>query len=357
MTIKRGTVLNDRYELLEVVGRGGVADVYRAMDQVLHREVAVKVLRAATPEPEEKQRFLREARILARLDHPGLTMVLDAGVAEERPFLSMHLVDGKTLADDLPRRGLPPDRVAEVGAELAETLAYAHHAGVVHRDVKPSNVLIDRSGRARLTDFGIARLLDDATRHTATGMTVGTAAYLSPEQLKGERASSATDVYSLGLVLLEALTGHQVYSGSVAENGPGRLTTPPVVPAELPEGWHVLLEDMTALDARSRPSAKQVARRLRDLGAATPVAPVSASPSAGPDATRVLHPDHSRGHRRRRHDVTRRDPVPSAARLAPGAVRPARPGCPGPGRDRRPDRADGRAGAHRAGRGPCLGPR
>ncbi len=283
MRIEKGAVLNDRYELRGVVGSGGMADVHRALDRTLHREVAVKVLRAATPEPGDKERFVREARILARLDHPGLTTVLDAGVAQERPFLVMHLVDGKTLSEELPERGLAPRRVAQIGAQLAATLAHAHAAGVVHRDVKPSNVLIDSDGRPRLTDFGIARLLDDATRHTATGMTVGTAAYLSPEQLKGASSTTATDVYSLGLVLVEALTGSQVYGGSITETGPSRLTTAPPIPRDLPDQWRTLLGAMTAVRAAERPSADEVRQRLDELGGGT-----AAEPTESHERTTVM---------------------------------------------------------------------
>lgn len=266
MSISVGTLLNERYLLGDVLGRGGVADVYRATDQVLDREVAVKVLRATTPDPGEEKRFLREARILARLSHPGITAVLDAGVGEHQPFLVMHVIDGRTLGS-LVRRGLPPDRVAEIGAQVAAALAYAHEAGVVHRDVKPGNVLIERSGQARLTDFGIARLLDNSTRHTATGMTVGTASYLSPEQLTGRAITPATDVYSLALVLVEALTGRKVYDGPVTETGPARVAAPPQLPDEVPPAWRDLLSAMTALEPEQRPSAAQVCHLLTELGA------------------------------------------------------------------------------------------
>ena len=284
VTIAPGTLLNQRYLLGDVLGRGGVADVYRATDQVLDREVAVKVLRASAPDPGEEKRFLREARILARLSHPGITSVLDAGVGEHQPFLVMHVIEGSTLGESLGRGGMAPDRVAEVGAQVADALAYAHDAGVVHRDVKPGNVLVERDGQVRLTDFGIARLLDDSTRHTATGMTVGTAAYLSPEQLTGRAITPATDVYSLGLVLIESLTGRRVYDGPVAETGPARVASAPAIPSGVPETWRALLGEMTALDPADRPSAGQVRRRLdelRDVPAAAPT-------SIAPDPTRLL---------------------------------------------------------------------
>ena len=201
-------VLADRYRLDAVLGRGGVADVYRARDLVLDRDVAVKVLRDAVDDT-ERSRFVGEARMLARLSHVGLVTVLDVGVSGTQPFLVMEMVEGASLAAALRRGPLPLEQVAQIGAQLASAIAYAHEQDVVHRDVKPANVLLGSGGDAKLADFGIARLVGDTVRHTQTGTTIGTPAYVSPEQARGLLVGPPTDVYSLGLVLLEALTGER----------------------------------------------------------------------------------------------------------------------------------------------------
>jgi serine/threonine protein kinase len=183
---------------------------------------------------------------------------------------------------------LDPPRVAAIGAELATALAYVHACGVVHRDIKPSNVLLDRSGRVRLTDFGIARLLSDTSGYTATGTTIGTAAYLAPEQVRGERVGPAADVYALGLVLLEALTGERAYRGSPIEAALARLSTPPPMPPSLPEEWRVLVRQMTTLKEDLRPPAEEVAQRLRDVAAGTDPSAATAVIRRQAPATRVL---------------------------------------------------------------------
>jgi serine/threonine protein kinase len=312
MSVSGASVLGDRYELNEVIGRGGMADVYRATDRVLVRRVAVKLLRDVTGDASERSRFTAEARTLARLSHPALVTVLDAGVDVEQPFLVLELIDGLSLADSLTGP-MPAERVAAIGAQVAGALAHAHAAGIVHRDVKPGNVLLGRDGRARLTDFGIARLLGDAARHTKAGFTVGTAAYLAPEQVRGEQVTPAADVYSLGLVLLEALTGERVYQGSPTEAALARLHAPPPVPAQLPPPWREALEMMTTLDPANRPTADDVASRLArwDASDARADAPADAagdtrvltSPGLaepGADATTLVLPRHRPRPRRSR---------------------------------------------------------
>ncbi len=230
------TVLGDRYELGEVIGRGGMADVYRASDRTLHRDVAIKVLRETAGDESDRNRFTGEARTLARLNHAGLVMVLDAGISAEQPFLVMELVEGQTLAQLCSGGGLDADRVRAIGAQVAEALAYAHGRGVVHRDVKPGNVLLGAGERVKLADFGIARLIGDTVRHTKTGHAIGTAAYLSPEQVRGEDVTPAADIYALGLVLLEALTGERAYPGSPTESALARLSRPPERPGRRTPG-------------------------------------------------------------------------------------------------------------------------
>jgi predicted Ser/Thr protein kinase len=253
--------LGRRYEVQRLLGRGGMADVYAARDTVLGRAVAVKVLRDTA----NRDRFESEARTLAGLAHPGLVTVLDAGITDDQPWLVMELIDGATLADCCSGVALDPQRVAALGAKLADALSYVHASGFVHRDVKPGNVLLAGDGRVLLADFGIARLVEGAPTVTDTGFTVGTAAYLAPEQVRGEPVTPAADVYSLGLVLLEALTGERAYPGATAEAAVARLTRPPAVPPTLPRDWQNLLAAMTALDPARRLSPAQLAGALRGL--------------------------------------------------------------------------------------------
>jgi hypothetical protein len=250
-----------RYRLHHLIGSGGVADVHEATDTRLDRSVAVKVLREATANETDRARFLAEARLLAKLSHPRLVRVLDAGVDRHRPVLVLELVRGSTLADAIGEP-LPPARVARLGADIASALDHVHSAGVVHRDVKPGNVLIDAGGSAMLADFGIARLVDDTQHHTRTGNVVGTVAYLAPEQVAGERVTTAVDVYALGLVLLEALTGERPFTGTSVEMAFARLSRAPEIPTTLPRPWRELLVAMTARDPHRRPTAAEVAWRL-----------------------------------------------------------------------------------------------
>ena len=253
------TVLAGRYALGEVIGRGGMAEVYRAWDRVLERPVAVKMLHLATSDAAAGARFARETSTLAKLNHPGLVTVLDAGTVEDRPFLVMELVDGAALSTWVRGAGLDPRYVAAAGAQVADALRYVHGAGIVHRDVTPANILLARDGRVLLADFGIARLAADSAHLTAQGLMVGTVGYLSPEQVTGGDVGPAADVYALGLTLLEALTGAPAYPGPAAEAALARLTTPPAIPETLPPPWPDLLRQMTAHHPSERPTAAEVA--------------------------------------------------------------------------------------------------
>ncbi|MGI5391930.1 protein kinase domain-containing protein [Streptomyces sp. CA-251251] len=256
-------VLCGRYRLDGLIGSGGAADVHRGFDLRLRRPVAVKVFRPDTGFDIEEVAN-DEAVILARLQHPGLVTAYDAGQHNGRGFLVMQLIEGDTLKKRIAQAPLSPAATAAAGVGLAKALAHAHEAGIVHRDVKPSNILLDASHSTYLTDFGISRRLDATTR-TATGTLVGTAAYLSPEQVLGRPVGRPADVYALGLVLLECLTGRLEYDGGPLEAAIARLHRPPVLPDPLPERWADLLRAMTALDPRSRPTAQDCARTLTEL--------------------------------------------------------------------------------------------
>lgn len=312
-------ILAGRYRLDARIGSGGAADVYRGFDLRMRRAVAVKVFRPGTG-VESEESSESEAVILARLQHPGLVTAYDAGRHDGRAYLVMQLIEGSTLKARIAEGALPCKEAAALGADLARALAHAHEAGIVHRDVKPSNILLDLSGRPYLTDFGISRLLDATTR-TATGTLVGTAAYLAPEQVLGRPVGRPADVYALGLVLLECLTGRLEYDGGPLEAAIARLHREPVLPGALPSELADLLRDMTALDEQSRPSAPDCARTLAalaDMTVSAPDGPTAPTVSAA-DATALVrsrNPAHD-------DDATHLDALPAPVRAAAKAA-PAR---------------------------------
>ncbi|MFF5314723.1 protein kinase domain-containing protein [Streptomyces massasporeus] len=272
-------ILAGRYRLDALIGSGGASDVYRGFDLRLRRPVAVKMFRAGTGFDTEEI-FRSEAEILARLQHPGLVTAFDAGHHDGDAFLVMQLIDGRTLKSRIAEGPLSYEAAAALGAALADALAHTHEVGIVHRDVKPSNILLDSSDRPHLTDFGISRLLDATTR-TATGTMTGTAAYLAPEQVLGRPVGRPADIYALGLVLLECLTGRLEYDGGPLEAAIARLHRPPALPDSLPDGFAGLLRDMTSLEEQGRPTARDCAQaltRLAGTGAANPVASVARPP-------------------------------------------------------------------------------
>src|SRR3954463_15169975 len=209
-----GELVAERYELEELVGTGGMSSVFRAHDRMLDRKVALKVLHEQYTEDEEYvERFRREARSVAQLSHPNIVTVIDRGEADGRQFIVFEYVEGENLKELVERRGPRPVRRAlELGIQIGTALAFAHENGLVHRDVKPQNVILG-DGRARVTDFGIARSVDVQQGLTQTGTVLGTSDYISPEQASGERVDAQTDVYSLGAVLYELLTGDPPFSG------------------------------------------------------------------------------------------------------------------------------------------------
>jgi predicted Ser/Thr protein kinase len=287
-----GSVIAGRYRVTGLLGRGGMAAVYRAEDESLGRTVAVKVFAAGGAEAESLKREASEIRLLATMNHHALVTLFDASVdsvdGAERAFLVMELVDGPTLQQRLGDGPLASREVAITAVDLAEALHVVHDRGVVHRDIKPGNILLspalsaDREYRAKLADFGIAYLID-STRLTTPGTLVGTAAYLSPEQANGSAPGPACDVYSLGLVLLEALTGERAFPGSLIESLTARLMRSPEIPGSLGYEWKSLLSRMTARNPEERPTPIEVADAARAIYAAT--FSTDAPPSA---ATRAI---------------------------------------------------------------------
>ena len=237
-----GEVIAGRYELEELVGSGGMSSVYRAYDRQLERRVALKILHERLgADDEHVSRFRHEARAVARLSHPNVVTVIDRGSDGGRQFIVFEYVDGENLRQLLDRTGrLPVRRALEIAIAVADALAYAHERGVVHRDVKPQNVLIGRDGELKVTDFGIARSLDAESGLTLTGTVLGTSSYLSPEQASGKRVTESADVYSLGVVLYELLAGEVPFPGGnqvvvalkhVNEEAPPLRNVPPRVAA------------------------------------------------------------------------------------------------------------------------------
>ena len=272
-----------------IIGRGGGADVFRAEDTETGRPVAVKVLRSATTD--DLRRFDVEAETLSRLDHPAIVRMCDRGEHDGVPFLVLDLIEGEPLSHVLRRGPLGEQDVIRIGGVLASALAHAHELGIVHRDVKPGNVLFDRAGDVHLTDFGIAQLTD-VTAITSRGLVIGTAAYLAPEQVTGHGASPSSDIYALGLVLIEALTGEAVFTGTASEAAIARLHRDPELPTTSSPSLAMLLTSMTASDPDERPTAETVAASLNaDATAVLSVAgDVTEAIAVQPAVTRIDEP-------------------------------------------------------------------
>ena len=273
-------LLAGRYRLEQVIGRGGMSVVHHAWDESLDRPVAVKLFHPGIVDIARQE---AEQGVLAALDHHNLVSLLDAGVVEDQHgslqrFIVMALVHGQDLEERLALGPLASRHIAEIGYDMAEALDYIHANAVVHRDIKPSNILLVDYGnaseraRARLTDFGIA-LAAGVERLTADGVTTGTAAYLSPEQARGGEVGPPSDVYSLGLVLLQCFTRRREFPGSLVESAVARLSRDPVVPEPLPEHWKHLLRAMTAQDPAARPLGPELVTMLRDVVIAETAAP------------------------------------------------------------------------------------
>ena len=285
-----GMQLSGRYRLDAQVGAGGMSTVYRAFDATLERRVAIKLMhREIAADSDQLERFRREARAVAQLSHPHIVGVIDAGEDEGRPYIVFEYVEGETLKDRIRRMGrLPVDEAIAYAIEIARALGAAHARGIVHRDVKPQNVLVDEEGSAKVTDFGIARSMDDSGL-TAEGRVLGTTDYVSPEQALGHEVNGQSDLYSLGIVLYEMLTGDVPFHGEnqvsvamkhVREDLPDVQRRRPDVSA----GLGAILDRMTCKDLRKRYSdaltlqadledalARELNRTGRSTGEATAV--------------------------------------------------------------------------------------
>jgi len=276
-----GVLIAGRYRIERLIGRGGMSTVYEAADENIPRHVALKVFRPELADNHDMQRHEGEVGMLAALNHPGLVTLFDAVADDDgNAVLVLELVTGGDLRTAMDTAPLSSAEVAIIGAAVADALAYSHDRGIVHRDVKPGNILVperdgsDTGPRAKLADFGIARLIDE-TRMTATGSVLGTAHYLSPEQAVGGTVGAASDVYSLGLVLLEALTGERPFPGTGVESAAARLARDPILPARLDPAWVSLLRGMTKREPDARLTASEAAEMLREAATVPAIAPAS----------------------------------------------------------------------------------
>ena len=269
-----GTVVGGRYRLQERIGYGSMGSVHRAVDELLGREVAVKLIASLARTEEERSRNEAEAKVLAQLNHHSLITLFDAGT-EVSPsgtsivWLAMELVQGSDLSRRLAKGKLPARQVAYLAYDLAIGLDYMHRGGIVHRDIKPANILLfdyredETRLRAKLTDFGVAQMAGDP--NPQGDEFTGTAGFMSPEQVRSEPAGPHSDVYSLGLVLLRCLTGERAFPGMAVESALARLFRGPEIPDSLGPEWVAILRAMTALEPAERPSAHEVSEVMQDL--------------------------------------------------------------------------------------------
>jgi tRNA A-37 threonylcarbamoyl transferase component Bud32 len=299
----RSAVLPNRYRVERMIGRGGAAVVYAAHDLLLDRPVAVKAFLAQPTDAASLAEQESEARTLAGLSHHGLVTLYDAGVDDSDPahphiYLVMERVDGPDLAQRLRSGPLSPRQVAYLGMDLSDALAYVHERGYLHRDIKPANVLLSARGadhrlRGKLSDFGIATLAGAVP--PVGEFTVGTAAYLSPEQARGVALTTASDTYALGLVLLEAATGSIAFPGGVVESAFSRLERDPEVPSSLPPSLAEVLRGMTAQNPRLRMSLLDARNAFEQFLVEQldrrPAAPPSSSPNEAHRAEVQEHRD------------------------------------------------------------------
>ena len=276
-----------RYELQRPLGHGGMSVVDLAHDRQLDRPVALKRLAEnLARDPEIRVRFLREARLAARLSHPHVVRVYDVGEDEGRPFIAMEFVDGETVAELLASRGvLPPEEAVQLAIQACSALAAAHAAGLVHRDVKPQNLLLDSDGTLKLGDFGIAFTLE-GTRLTTDGTVLGTAAYFAPEQARGDQVTAAADLYGIGAVLFELLTGRPPRDGRIVANADAIPDVRELQPG-IPPALAAVVARCLATDPSQRPES--AAALAHELAAALPGVDTQRLPHAPAErATQIL---------------------------------------------------------------------
>jgi hypothetical protein len=291
-----GTVLAGRYQLGDRIAVGGAGEVWRAVDVALDRPVAVKILRAEYAQHRETlSRFRSEARHAASLTHPGIAQIFDYYDSgdDHLPFLVMELVDGPSLADVLTRGPLDPAEAMDIVAQAAAGLDAAHRSGLVHRDIKPANLLLTRDGTVKITDFGIAHAAGSAPV-TRQGTLIGTPAYLAPERVAGHAATPASDIYSLGILAHECLTGARPYGGTPTEIAlaHGQRELPPL-PAHVAPPVRAFVADLTARDPRDRPASAGLASvRATKLSAGLRADPGWHAATLHQDLTPVAAGDH-----------------------------------------------------------------
>jgi serine/threonine-protein kinase len=328
-------ILSGRYEIGDRLGSGGMSSVHQATDLILERTVAVKILAEHLSDDERfVERFRREALAVAKLIHPNIVQVYDTGIDEGRHYIVMECVQGRSGAQILQRQGpLDGDTAAEIGAQACAGLDYAHRRGIIHRDVKPGNLMIvggpvgGGEMTVKLTDFGIARAVEQ-TRITQVGSVVGTAAYLSPEQVRGEEATPATDVYALGVVLYQFLTGRLPYEGSsLAELAVRQQNESPLPPStyndEVPEMLGaVVLRALEGDPARRYASAGELAGGLQ-LGLQGE--DVTLPPGEGSTPTRVLDSETATRHLDRTAQTEYRPALSQTRRPTPRSLQPPPP--------------------------------
>jgi len=279
-----GLLLTDRYRLEELIAEGGMGQVWRATDETLQRPVAVKVLRPdAGSDASFIERFRVEAVNSARLQHPNIVTVHDFGEGEHSAYLVMELIEGETLSSVIGKRGqLPPEEVTEILFQAALALQTAHDAGVVHRDVKPANIMVDDDGYARLTDFGISKAMAGSAL-TQTGEMLGTAHYLSPEQVQGRPAGPASDIYALAVVGFEMITGTRPFAGeSMITTALAHVGQPaPELPETVPEPLRTtVLAGLAKLPEQRPADAAAFAEALRLPAGTVPAELVQGAASA-----------------------------------------------------------------------------
>ena len=267
-----GTLISERYRLEEKIGSGGMSSVYRAFDPTLERWVAIKLMhRDISNDPDQLERFRREARAVAQLNHPHVVTVIDAGEDDGNPYIVFEYVEGETLKERIRRLGrLPVAEAVAYAIEIGRALECAHENKLVHRDVKPQNVLIDRDGRAKVTDFGIARSLE-AQGLTATGRVLGTTDYVSPEQALGHEVTGQSDIYSLGIVLYEMLTGETPFQADTQVAVAMKHVRDPLPDAqrrrpEISSALAAVVERSTAKETQNRyPTVSQMVHDLEEV--------------------------------------------------------------------------------------------